>query len=316
MGNNDKDPDIIAPTLTEQLTSNFYQWEKRGRGWQVWNRPVELEPAYEPFFFHIPSVTQPPIDDGRTPGLFEKLWKGLKKSPTTDDSSLQSEPSFDLKPRPFMDKSGLREISISLPPHQKVNVENAEQFLLNLSYCSFPLSFEIIGSSDSIRLQLTCREADFLQVKQQLQAYFPDAVINEENDFLKRLWDDEQEIAIVDFGLSQEFMRPIRTFKNLEPDPLIGIVGAMENLDEGEMGLVQVLFQGVRNPWSESILRSVVDWEGHSFFSDAPEMVPLAKEKTRKPLFAAVIRIAGLSPLSYRAWEIVRVLGSGSNPGG
>ncbi|HHT9126696.1 MAG TPA: helix-turn-helix domain-containing protein [Candidatus Brocadiia bacterium] len=311
MGNNDKDPYIISSTLTEQLTANFYLWEKRGRGWQAWDYPVELEPAYEPFLLHTSPTSQPVADDGRKPGLFEKLWKGLKKSQKLDDSSLQSEPSFDLKPRPFTDKSGLREISISLPPQQKVNVENAEQFLMNLSHCSFPLSFEIIGTSDSIRVQLSCREADFLQVKQQLQAYFPDAVINEENDVLKSLWDEEQEIAIVDFGLSQEFMRPLRTFRNLETDPLIGIVGALENLDEGEIGLVQVLFQAVRNPWSESILRSVVDWEGRSFFSDAPEMIPLAKEKTRKPLFAAVIRIAGMSPLSYRAWEIVRVLGSG-----
>lgn len=310
MGNNDKDPYIISSTLTEQLTTNFYLWEKRGRGWQVWDCPVELEPAYESFLYHTPPIIQPAIDDGRKPGLFEKLWKGLKKSPKSDDASLQSEPSFDLKPKAFTDESGLREISISLPPHQKVNVENAEQFLMNLSYCALPLSFEIIGSSDSIWLQLSCREPDFQQLKQQLQAYFPDAVINEEKDILKRLGDDEQEFAIVDFGLSQEFMRPLRTFRNLETDPLIGIVGALENLDAGEIGLVQVLFQGVRNPWSESILRSVVDWEGHSFFSDAPEMVPLAKEKTRKPLFAVVIRIAGRSPLSYRAWEIIRVLGS------
>ncbi len=45
-------------------------------------------------------------------------------------------------------------------------------------------------------------------------------------------------------------MRPLRTFKNLniDIDPLIGIVRALENLDEDEMGLFQVLFQGVKNP--------------------------------------------------------------------
>lgn len=46
-------------TLTEHLTANFYNWEKRGRGWQVWDFPVQVEPPFEPFFHATPqrSVT-------------------------------------------------------------------------------------------------------------------------------------------------------------------------------------------------------------------------------------------------------------------
>ena len=101
---------------------------------------------------------------------------------------------------------------------------------------------------------------------------------------------------VVDFGLSQEFMRPLRTFGNLEPDPLTGIVGALENLNEDELGILQILFQAARNPWAESILRSVTDWQGGSFFADSPEMPNLARKKVQRPLFAAVIRVAGQSP--------------------
>ena len=31
-------------TQAERLTAQFYKWERRGRGWQVWEYPVELEP--------------------------------------------------------------------------------------------------------------------------------------------------------------------------------------------------------------------------------------------------------------------------------
>jgi hypothetical protein len=44
------------------LTEQFYRWEQRGRGWQIWPEPVDLEPPFEPFW---PAGNIPIIDDGR-----------------------------------------------------------------------------------------------------------------------------------------------------------------------------------------------------------------------------------------------------------
>jgi DNA helicase HerA-like ATPase len=309
-----EDPDSYIPSLAEDLTVNFYRWERRGRGWQVWDYPVELEPPFKPFYHYLTLPPRSAIDDGRKPtflgSMWEKFWKGEPQVGEAPSPAF-SEGYYEDSPSGFFDDSPLRELRISLPAKQKIIPESAETFLLNLSYCSLPLSFEIIGSSASISVQMTCRESDLLQVRQQLQAYFPEAVIAEERDFLKSSWNERQETVIVDFGLSQEFMRPLRTFKSFEIDPLIGIIGALESLDEGEMGVFQVLFQAVQNPWSKNILKSVADGEGGPFFADAPEMLPLAKEKVRRPLFGVVIRVAGQSFSERRAWEIVKGLGSG-----
>ncbi len=298
-------------TLTEQLTANFYNWEKWGRGWQVWEYPVELEPPFEHFYHQQPQSAQSPLDDGRKPGLLEKAIKHLKNSSQKENTHNDIDTYLDLEPQAFTGQSNLKEITISLSAKQKISIDSVEQFLLNLSYSSSPISFEVIGTIDSIRIQLTCRESDFSQLKQQLQAFFPDIVANEENNLLQSLWNDEQETVIVDFALSQEFMRPLRTLRKFDTDPLIGIIGALEDLGEDEIGVFQILFQGVHNPWPDSIMRSVVDWEGHSFFANAPEMVGLAKEKVSKPLFATVIRVIAQSPWTHRAWEIARVLGTG-----
>ena len=56
----------------ELLTQNFYDWEKRGRGWQVWLCPVELEPPFRPFFGHI-LPSSPAQDDTRKPTFFSQL---------------------------------------------------------------------------------------------------------------------------------------------------------------------------------------------------------------------------------------------------
>jgi hypothetical protein len=116
--------------------------------------------------------------------------------------------------------------------------------------------------------------------------------------------------AVVDFGLSEEFMRPLMAFRNFDIDPLTGIYAALENLAEGETGVFQVLFQAVRNPWAESIMRSVTDFDGSSFFIDSPEMVKLAHEKISKPLYAVGLRVFGSAESESRAWDIARSLAS------
>ncbi len=42
----------MSVSLSEQLTTRFYEWEQRGRGWHVCDFPAELEPEFYPFFGH------------------------------------------------------------------------------------------------------------------------------------------------------------------------------------------------------------------------------------------------------------------------
>ena len=74
-------------------------------------------------------------------------------------------------------------------------------------------------------------------------------------------------------------------------DPFIGIVGALAELQPGELGLFQVLFQPVQNPWAESIVNSVSHADGKPFFVDSPELAGAAENKVARPLYAAVVRI-------------------------
>jgi hypothetical protein len=308
---NDSD---FLPTLAEQLTARFYAWEKRGRGWKVWDEPVDLEPPYAPFFHRLPEL-HAPIDDGREPGLFD-LWSAKIREffsgAGSNEPVLTAEiADSDLHPAAFVDESEIQEIGISLFTDQKVTVESAEQLLLGLGGCAFPLSFEIVATAERISVQLACRRRDTKLVCQQVRACFPEVVLLDNKDKLDAAWNSKKRTAIVEFGLSHEFMRPIRTFRKFDPDPLAGIVGAMEGVEKDELGILQVLFQPAQHPWADSIVRSVTDWEGHSFFADSPEMVALAKDKVQRPLFAAVFRVVGQAKSTGRAWQIAGALGAG-----
>jgi len=303
----------VGTSLSEQLTTNYYRWERQARGWQVWDHPVAIEPPFEPFYHHL-TFKRTPVDDGRSSTFLSSLADRLRESFTGPPQKEVGESITELSPPPtpavFDDDSPSREINISLTRDEKLTPEQVQQFLLTVSNCSLPLSFEIIGTSESISVQFVCRETDLSHVTSELHAYFPSLILEVKDDFLAKTVSKLEGAtgAVIDFGLSEEFMRPLRSLKHFDTDPLVGIIGALESLNEGEVGILQVLFEGTHNPWTESVLRSVSDGEGGSFFADSPEMLSLAKEKTGAPLFAAVIRIVAGSSTTDGVLEVARRL--------
>ena len=300
-------------TLAEALTAEFYAWERRGRGWQVWHFPVELEPPFRPFLVYVAPLPAQALDDGSHPTFLSSLADKLlaRFSPPRTEPDEQPEEFLEPEPAPFRSDGALAEVQVLLPPSLKVSATAAEHFVLSLAYCSHPIAFEIVGTRESVVAQLTCREPDEAQVREQLAAAFPDAVCRDGRGSLERHWGAsmDRESVVVDFGLSQEFMLPLRTFGGFDADPLTAAAGALGGLGEGEVGVLQVLFEPARHPWAESILDAVTDSGGHAFFADAPEVLPLAREKVSRPLFAAVIRVAAHAPREGRALEIAKAIG-------
>src|SRR5512137_686381 len=148
---------IVGPELTQRLTENFHFWELRGRGWQVAEYPVELEPPFEPFY-HFQLTQGPPIDDSRKPTFLSSLadmFSGSAGKPKEVQSYEVAEPS-EMEPEPYGDDSPILEFRLVLPAKQKVTLDIMEALLLNLSSCAFPLSFELIGTHEATTVQLAC----------------------------------------------------------------------------------------------------------------------------------------------------------------
>lgn len=298
----------------EELTKSFYKWEQRGRGWNLWNFPVYLEPPFVPFHFHISSFTTP-IDDGRKPTFLSTIAEKVKK---TFNNSSEVEPvefsegMKQVEAIPFPNIGEIREISVVLPKGYKTIPEYFNQLILSISLKTSVIGFEIIGSKESIVVQFSCRASSTAYLKQQVKAFFPESIVNDNENSLHAILSEETQgqIEIVDFGLSEEFMRPIRIYDTFSPDPLTSLFGVLDNLNDKDIAILQVLFQEVSSPWSESILRAVTNYDGSSFFADAPEMLNLAREKCKYPLFAVNVRIVGKSTNHQRSWNIIESLAS------
>jgi predicted DNA-binding transcriptional regulator AlpA len=300
---------MTSDSSVEALTRQFYEWEMRGRGWLVFDYPVALEPPFRRFLGHFVPGMFMTTDDGRRETGLSGFFGRMKPS---DPPPLPFQEDLEPEPLYVTDRTPVVEVQAVLPPDTKITKDAASQFLMTLGHLSWPASFEIIGTSESIIVQIAASPWDRQQVHEQLQAFFPDGLISERSGYLEALWDQTRakETAAVEFGLSKEFMRPLRSFERFDPDPLVGVIGAMGELGLAEIAVFQVLLVPVQCPWPESIIRAVTDDAGDSFFVDDPLMTKLAAEKISSPLFAAVIRVAAQSPNGNRAWRIVERIGN------
>ena len=71
------------PGIHEQLSDQFYRWEKRGRGWKVYDKPIYPEPPFVSFDGHY-LPPSPVVDDGRKPTFISSLVEKLSRKPSTD----------------------------------------------------------------------------------------------------------------------------------------------------------------------------------------------------------------------------------------
>ena len=323
-----------APAAAEKLlAAAFSHWEKRGRGWTLSDFPVELEPPFCPFYDLLNIPEMPVVDDGRRPGLFNG-WFGSsgddnRSSQTAamaeyrrkiiEYQSLISEAHTPLACR--YTEARFVELQLILPKDLKTVKAAAENLLLSFSYLSCPVAFEIIGTAKEIVIQFAGAEDDAANIRQQIKAHLPRCLIRETAYFLNDAWiNNDSESLIVEFGLSNEFFLPLKTGSSLDADLFVTVIGALSDLADGEVGVFQVLFETARSDWAQDAAQAVRYLEETGTYPKTSGAAHSVKEKTKTPLFAACLRIAGKSYSAQRTWRIVKAVGAGltalSNPNG
>ncbi|MDO5969320.1 type IV secretion system DNA-binding domain-containing protein [Flavivirga aquimarina] len=305
----------MSLTASEQATLYFYEWEYRNRGYYHFDTPIDIEPPYLPFQHR--TYTNPVIDDGRIPGLFTSIRKLIipqQKEEKQENENLSIDPSF-LK---FDEQPTLVGFSISFPQGQEILPLRNIELLNMLSFTTHLVSFELVGIEDTITLQIVCSNLDSNRVRSHLKAYFP-AIIIRNCDIKDFGFNLNQDIAIADFGVHDEFMRSIHTSESFSIDPLTSIIATLDSLEQGDIAVFQILFKGITSPLAKDITNAVSDGDGGSFFSDAPEMPKCADDKISAPLFSVVMRIGtqGVNDnrSHYLATELARSITSISHSG-
>lgn len=301
---------MSARSPAEIITESFYAWEVRGRGWELAPYPVALEPPFRPFFI-LPGLLaeRTVIDDGKRPTFMSSLIEGVKdafREPKPQLPAPAGEPFEEPAPYPALDGLSLATFRVLVPEGYEARPKIMRELLSALGATLHPVSLELVGAEGVVRMQITCADIDRDHVADQLLSFAPEASVIEEENLLAQHWDEDASHAVVDFGLSQEFFLPLPGRDAFHLDPYVTLIPALARAEAGEFVAVQVLFEGVRNPWARAIRRAVGDGEGGCLIADAPEFLRYAEEKTRDRLFAVSLRLAAQAESSDRAWDLAR----------
>lgn len=304
------------PSIAEQITESFYAWELRGRGWQVAPYPVALEPPFR-YCQILPQYETPsiPIDDGHRPTFLSSLFEralGRLSAPALPalPAPVDVVPFEERPPHQAELDDSLTTFRVLAAANHASNSEVAAYLLRALSTTLQPVSVELFGCAGTVSLQICCRSADREHVLSSLEGFVPEASVVPGADLVTEHWDDEHDAVVVDFGLSDEFFLPIRTFPSFKIDPYIALVAGLSRAGVNEWVCLQILFERVRNPWGKAITHALSAPDGSATFADAPEFLPLSREKTRTPLLASVVRVAALARSQARAFDLARGVGA------
>lgn len=286
-----------------------------GRGWESYDYPVSLEPVFQTVAYNSHIETNPAdlvIDDGRHPSLFQKLFSQntnrSQASPSNSAAgSLQS--SSGVRPQKAL-TSPIAELQISLPQTAIVTPDTTERLLLGLANRAAPTALEIIGTEQSIVVQVAVPESRFEQADSHIEAHFPESVISKTQNYLANHFQftngESDYFLIVDFGLRREILRLLNGLRSFDPDTLISLIGGLNSLKRGEKCVFQVLFQAVRESWADRFIRLLTTSSGKPSFAESAELLIQAKQKFSRPLLAAVFRLGVTASNRERALQIAR----------
>jgi hypothetical protein len=115
------------------------------------------------------------------------------------------------------------------------------------------LIFEIAtaAGSDDIRFYVACPQRFAGILQKQIQSYYPTAEVEPSEDY--NIFNPQGAVSAAYIKLSRDWIWPIKTYQNLEADPLSSLTNALSKIPEGEGAAVQVLIKPIKG-WQKRAL--------------------------------------------------------------
>ncbi len=125
------------------------------------------------------------------------------------------------------------------------SVGKSSGFLTSRDY----VSFEIACTDKKISFYINCPVSLRDLVEKQIHAQYPHAFIDEVPIY--NPFPENAETAVAELQLQKPYFYPLRTYKNMESDPLNAVTNAMSKLQEGEGAAVQFVVLPAGTDWQK-----------------------------------------------------------------
>ncbi len=116
-------------------------------------------------------------------------------------------------------------------------------------------SFEIVASKKKITFYIVSPRSMSRYVEQQINAYYPDAVVEEVRDY--NIFNSNSSVLAGFQKTRRNNIFPINTYQNQEVDPMNSIINVMSKLDEDEGMAIQYVVRSAEASWHKRATETV-----------------------------------------------------------
>ena len=117
-------------------------------------------------------------------------------------------------------------------------------------------SFEIIALSNKISFYVVAPEKDARYIEQQIHANYPEAVIEEVEDY--NIFKPDSQVMAAYLKTQRDFVFPIKTYREMETDPMNSLINVLSKLDKDESLVIQYVVRSAFGSWHKRT-RKVVE---------------------------------------------------------
>ncbi len=108
-------------------------------------------------------------------------------------------------------------------------------------------SFEVVASSNKIAFYVVVPDKDSRYIEQQIHAIYPEAVLEELEDY--NIFKPDSEIAAAIIKTKRDYIFPIKTYQKIETDPMNSIINVLSKLEKDESLAIQYVVRSAIGSW-------------------------------------------------------------------
>jgi len=116
-------------------------------------------------------------------------------------------------------------------------------------------SFEVVASHNRIAFYVVAPLKDARYLEQQIHAYYPEAVIEEVEDY--NSFHLKGQIAGAYIKTNRSFIFPLKTYQKMEVDPMNSLINVLSKLDKDESLAIQYTVRSARGVWHGRVRKIV-----------------------------------------------------------
>lgn len=201
-------------------------------------------------------------------------------------------------------------LQVALPRNNETKIDVMEQLFSSLysikkggwkqKFSVQPtISFEIVARQEDIRFFVWAPQKLKDLIEKTVNGAYPDAEILEVDEY--NIFEGNGKVAYKSFQLGKNNYYPLKTFKDLATDPMLGITSALAKMGPGEAAVIQIVVSPAESDWQKAGGKFVSDTKKQESdsekakFSTSGKTLEAVENKITKPGFTTSIRIISVS---------------------